>query len=248
MPVFFVPPRCLTPPTVSVTGALLRHLRDSLRLAQGEIILLSDGEQLRYRVEITAITKQALTGRIMESIARPPERAPSLTLGQAILKGERMDWVIQKTTELGVQTIIPIQSRRSIVQPKADRIEGQTARWQRIALEAAQQSEQWRVPTLVSPLPFSSCTTGFPGYPLALILTERRNRARSLANIVLPTSPEASIVVLVGPEGGWTEEEIAAAERAGYVPITLGARILRAETAATLAIGLLQYRLGELGQ
>jgi 16S rRNA (uracil1498-N3)-methyltransferase len=134
MPVFFLPPQGITPPTVSVTGELLTHLRDSLRIEVGETILVADGKDRRYRIEITASTKQSMTGRVIDVIPRPCRRAPSLILGQALLKGEKMDWVIQKTTELGVQTIIPIQSRQSIVQLKADRIEPQTARWHRIAL------------------------------------------------------------------------------------------------------------------
>lgn len=247
MPVFFLSPQCITPPTVSVTGDLLRHLRDSLRIGVGETILVADGEDRRYRTEITAITKQSMTGRVIDVIHRPSQRAPTLTLGQALLKGEKMDWVIQKASELGVQTIIPIQSRQSIVQLKADRIETQIARWQRIALEAAQQSEQWHIPTVTRPLSLSSCTTQTPADSLALILTERRGQISTLASIALPTSPGASIIVLVGPEGGWTREETATAEETGCIPITLGPKILRAETATMIAIGILQYRLGELG-
>lgn len=247
MPVFFLPPQCITPPMVSVTGELLTHLRDSLRIEVGETVLVADGKDRRYHTEITAITKQSMTGRVLDVIPRPSQRAPSLILGQALLKGEKMDWVIQKTTELGVQTIIPIQSRQSIVQLKADRIETQLARWRRIALEAAQQSEQWRVPTMASPLSLSSCTMQPPAHSLTLILTERRNQISTLASIELPASPEASILVLVGPEGGWTQKEVATAEGAGCIPITLGPKILRAETAAITAIGILQHRLGELG-
>jgi 16S rRNA (uracil1498-N3)-methyltransferase len=247
MAVFFVPPRCLTPPTVSITGSLLTHLRDSLRVAVGQTILLSDGENLRYRAEVTGITKQALTGRLIETIARPPQQTPSLVLGQALLKGERMDWVIQKTTELGVQSIIPVQSQRSVVRLQPDRVEAQTARWQRIALEAAQQSEQWQVPTIASPCSLSTAKGRFSEQALTLILVERRDGIDTLGSIALPCSPTASILVLVGPEGGWTEEEIAAAQEAGCLPITLGRNILRAETAATVAVGILQHRLGELG-
>lgn len=247
MPVFFLPPQCITPPTVSVTGDLLTHLRDSLRIEIGETILVAAGEDRRYRIEITGVTKQSMTGRVTGVIPRPSQRAPSLILGQALLKGEKMDWVIQKTTELGVQTIIPIQSRQSIVQVKADRIETQTARWRRIALEATQQSEQWRIPTIASPLSWSSCMTEKAAHSLALILTERRDQISSLASIELPSTPETSILVLVGPEGGWTQEEIAIAEGASFIPVTLGPKILRAETAAMIAMGILQSRLGELG-
>jgi 16S rRNA (uracil1498-N3)-methyltransferase len=247
MPVFFLPPPAVTPPTVTIMGELLAHLRDSLRIKVGETILVADGDDRRYRAEITAITKQSMTGRITGVIHRPSQRAPSLTLGQALLKGEKMDWVIQKTTELGVQTIIPVQSRQSIVQLKADRVEAQTARWKRIALEAAQQSEQWRAPTIASPRSLSSCMTQIPAPSLTLMLAERRDRISTLASIELPTSGQTSILVLVGPEGGWTREEVSTAEGAGCIPITLGPKMLRAETAAITAIGILQHRLGELG-
>ena len=246
MPVFFVSPSCFTPPSVSVTGALLTHLRDSLRLSVGDTILLSDGLRLRYRTEVTAISRQALVGRIIEVIERPPRRAPIIALGQALLKGDRMDWVIQKATELGVETIIPVQSQRSIVQLKSERVTTQIARWQRIALEAAQQSEQWVVPTVASPLALSSHDLLRSHHSAAMILTERRSGAASLSTISLPTSPEDSILVLVGPEGGWAEEEVLKTMKQGCIPVTLGSRILRAETAATVAIGLLQSRLGEL--
>ena len=247
MPVFFLPPHCISPPTVSITDELLTHLRDSLRIEVGETLLIGDGEGHRYRVEITAITKQSMTGRVIDAIPRPPQHAPALILGQALLKGEKMDWVIQKTTELGVRTISPIQSRQSIVQLKADRIEAQTARWQRIALEAAQQSEQWQVPTIASPLALSAYATEISSHALTLILTERQEHMLTLSRIELPTSPTTSILVLVGPEGGWTKEEVATAEGMGCSPITLGPKILRAETAAMIAIGILQHRLGELG-
>jgi 16S rRNA (uracil1498-N3)-methyltransferase len=247
MPVFFVPSECITPPTVSVTGELLTHLRDSLRIAIGDTIVVADGKDRRYRATVTATTRQSLRGQIIEVIPGPPRSAPALILGQALLKGEKMDWVIQKTTELGVQTIVPVQSRQSIVQVKADRIDTQLARWQRIALEAAQQSEQWRIPAIAPPLSLSACLAQSPTPALALILTERRSGIGSLTDVALPSSPQASILVIVGPEGGWTQEEVAMAETAGCVPITLGPRILRAETAAITAIGIVQHRLGELG-
>lgn len=247
MPVFFLPPDLITPPTVTITGELLTHVRDSLRVRIGDQLLIGDGQGRRYYTEVTAVTKQTVTGRIIKSLLEPPPKAPSLILGQALLKGEKMDWVIQKATELGVGTIIPLQSRHSIVQPRADRIEAQTARWQRIALEAAQQSEQWRVPTVTSPLRVQQYASEASPQSLRLILTERRETSANLTGIALPTSPQHTITVLVGPEGGWTREEMAEVEKVGFVPITLGPRILRAETAAITAIVILQHRLEELG-
>lgn len=247
MPVFFLPPDLITPPIVTITGELLTHVRDSLRMTVGERLLIADGQGRRYRTEVTAVTKQAVVARILETVTAPVAQAPSLTLAQALLKGEKMDWVIQKATELGVATIVPLRCRHSMVQPKPDRIESQTARWQRIALEAAQQSEQWLVPTVMPPQTMERFSTTVPTSALRLILMERRETAMNLSTIDLPASPQDSITLLIGPEGGWATEETAEAETRGLVPVTLGPAILRAETAAIVAVGILQHRLGRLG-
>jgi 16S rRNA (uracil1498-N3)-methyltransferase len=247
MPVFFLPPDLITPPIVTITGELLTHIRDSLRMTVGERLLIADGQGRRYCTEVTAVAKQAVVARILEAVPAPVALAPSLTLAQALLKGEKMDWVIQKATELGVASIVPLQCRHSMVQPKPDRIEGQTARWQRIALEAAQQSEQWLVPTVMPPQTMERFSNSVPASALRLILMERRETAMNLSAIALPASPQDSITLFIGPEGGWAREETAEAETRGLVPITLGPAILRAETAAVVAVGILQHRLGRLG-
>ncbi len=246
MPVFFLPPGHITPPSVSIKGDLLTHLRDSLRLEVGNTVLVSENEIHRYRVEITDISRQSMTGRVLEIITGPPPHAPSLILGQALLKGPKMDWIVQKATELGVRTIIPIQSQHCTVHLKADRIETQTARWRRIALEAAQQSEQWRIPAIATPCSFHAMTRQVSDFSLTLMLTERHAQVCSLADAPLLSSTTASILVLIGPEGGWAQKEIVTTEKAGGILITLGSKILRAETAALTTIGILQHRLGEL--
>lgn len=246
MPVFFILPQCITPPTLSITGDLLHHLRDSLRVTIGETLWLGDGQSTRYRAEITDVTKRAATGRILETIQGPPHRTPRLILGQSLLKGEKMDWVIQKATELGVSEIVPIESRHSVVQLKADRFDHQLARWQRIAVEAAQQSEQWRVPMISPPRHLAALLTAHATGTITLMLAERRE-GKSLQTVDLPQDVTGSVLVLIGPEGGWSQEEIQIAEQAKVVPITLGQQILRAETAAIVAISILQSRLGNLG-
>lgn len=245
MPVFFVSPDCISQQAISVTGDVLVHLRDSLRIKAGDIVLFGDGVSLRYRTEITAVTKQGLTGRIIETITQPAPISPSLILAQALLKGEKMDWVIQKATELGVSEILPIESRHSVVQLKADRVDHQLARWQRIALEAAQQSEQWRIPPIATPKSLAALLAGRATGTVTLMLAERRE-GKSLQKVELPQDVTDSVLVLIGPEGGWNKEEIQIAEQAKVVPITLGPQILRAETAAIAAISILQSRLGKL--
>jgi 16S rRNA (uracil1498-N3)-methyltransferase len=246
MPIFFVSPACVTPPTISLTGELLAHLKDSLRVAIGEILWFNDGQGSRYRTEITGISKQAITGQILDTIHQPLHLAPHLILGQSLLKGEKMDWVIQKATELGIYEIIPIESRHSVVQLKADRLDHQLTRWQRIALEAAQQSEQWRIPTITRPESFTTLLSRDQTTSTILMLAERRD-GKSLQTIALPHDTSSSLLVLIGPEGGWSKEEQEIAERRGIEPMTLGQQILRAETAAIVTISILQSRLGRLG-
>ncbi len=245
MPVLFVSPECIDQQTIMVTGDVLVHLRDSLRITVGETLWLNDGQGVKFRVVITEVSKRAVTARILEAIQEPPRRTPRLILGQSLLKGEKMDWVIQKATELGVSEIVPIESRHSVVQLKADRVDHQLARWQRIALEAAQQSEQWRIPTIARPNSLSALLTSRATGMLTLMLAERRD-GQCLQMVNLPQDATSSILVLIGPEGGWSQEEAQIAEQAGIQPITLGQHILRAETAAIAANSILQSRLGEL--
>ena len=246
MPVFFVDPSCVTPPRILITGDLLSHIKNSLRVALGESHWFSNGQGARYRAEITNISKQVVTGRILETIQEPPHVTPHLILGQSLLKGEKMDWVIQKATELGVHEIIPLESRHSVVHLKPDRVDHQLTRWQRIALEAAQQSEQWRVPTIAKPQSLTALLTGDDTNSTIFMLAERQDGTR-LQAVELPQGRSSSLLVLIGPEGGWKKEEIEIAERRGVHPMTLGQQILRAETAAVATISILQSRLGRLG-
>ena len=246
MPVFFLPPDAIVPPSITMPPSLQAHLRDSLRLELGEQILVCDGQGTRHLMELTRVTKQELAGRILSSSQEPPHTAPRLRLIQALLKGEKMDWVIQKATELGVSEIVPLQSRHTIVQLRPERLEAQLARWQRIALEAAQQSEQWHVPAITRPQSVAECLASGSASALSLILTERRD-GQSLNAMTLPAGGNESVALMIGPEGGWSKEEVAQAEQSGHTLITLGPHILRAETAAIVAVGILQSRTGVLG-
>lgn len=246
MPVLFVSPECIDRQTISVTGDVLVHLRDSLRITVGETLWLNNGQGAKFRVAITDMSKRAVTARILETLQEPPRQTPCLILGQSLLKGEKMDWVIQKATELGVSEIVPIESQHSVVQLKADRVDHQLARWQRIALEASQQSEQWRIPTIAMPDSLSALLSSRETSMFTLMLLERRD-GKSLQTVNLPQDATGSILVLIGPEGGWSQEEAQIAEQAGSRLITCGQQILRSETAAIAAISILQSRLGTLG-
>jgi 16S rRNA (uracil1498-N3)-methyltransferase len=244
MATFFVDPGAITPPTIRITGDLLHHLRDSLRLHPGDSLTLNDGCGTRYRVEVSQVTSQAIHNRIIDHLTEPKRKTSLIVLGQALIKGDKMDWVIQKATELGVATIVPIYSTHSVIKPNPGRREHQCSRWERIVRDAAQQSERWTLPTLAAPVDLSEICRRYASAPLKGMLAERSS-GPSLATVPLPQDRQHAIVLLVGPEGGWAQAELLLAEDHGFLPLTLGPRILRAETAALAALSVLQSRLDE---
>ncbi len=246
MPTFFIPAPSIIPPTIRITEPLLRHLRDSLRLQPGEPLTLTDYEGMRYRTEIVQVTPKAIEARILETESAPAKASPTVVLAQALLKGEKMDWVIQKSTELGIGRLVPLLARHSVMKLKQDRVDHQRARWERIALEAAQQSERWDVPVIEEPATLPELLTRYADCESKHILAER-STADPLNRIPLPTNADTRILLMIGPEGGWDETEINQAMEQGCRPLTMGLKILRAETAAIAAISIVQARLGELG-
>ncbi|MGH7219111.1 MAG: RsmE family RNA methyltransferase, partial [Nitrospiraceae bacterium] len=202
MPTFFVDPGAITPPTIRITGDLLHHLRSSLRVHPGDSLTLNDGCGIRFRVEVTRVTSQAIDSRIVDHHTEPARTTPPIVLGQALIKGDKMDWVIQKATELGVATIVPIHSTHSIIKPSPERLEHQRSRWERIARDAAEQSERWTIPTIADPVDLEEIFRQYASAPLKGMLAERSS-SPSVATMPLPPNRQYPIVLLVGPEGGW---------------------------------------------
>lgn len=246
MPVFFITADQIQNGTVTIAGDLLNHLRASLRVRAGERIWAGDEHRRRYLIEIAHIDRRIMRGNIVEQRTGSAPSIARVLIGQAILKGERMDWAIQKTTELGAAAIIPLVTEQTVVRPKQARINAQQERWQRIALEAAQQSERWDIPTVGAPCTAMKFFSTPDLAALKLILSERET-GQSLRSVSLPSSPEDAIALAIGPEGGWRDEELAQAYANNFLPVTLGTRILRGETAALAALSIVQSRLGELG-
>ena len=245
MSTFFVDPGAITPPTIRITGDLLHHLRDSLRLHPGDSLTLNDGCGTRYRVEVTHVTSQAIDSRIIDRQTEPTRKTSPIVLGQALIKGDKMDWVIQKATELGVATIVPIHSTHSVIKPNPERLEHQRSRWERIARDAAQQSERWTIPTIADPVDLAGICRQYASAPLKGMLVERSN-GPSLSCHTVAIGSSASDC-LVGRTGrGMGTGRAALAQEQGFLPLTLGPRILRAETAAIAALSILQSRLDEI--
>lgn len=245
MPAFFISSAEIHGTALTLTGELCHHLRASLRVKSGEVLRLTDEHRQRYEVRVSAVAPQALTAEILESRPGPIDTSPRVILAQVILKGDHMDWVVQKASELGVKAVLPLISRHGVVRPQPERVAAQVARWQRIATEAAQQSEQWQPPQVLEPLEVRRFFSGHQA-TTALLLAERQN-AVGLANVPLPALPTDTITVIVGPEGGWAEEELSQAMDGQCLAVSLGEHILRADTAAVTALSIVQSRLGRLG-
>jgi len=245
MSTFFVDPGAITPPSIHITGDLLHHLRDSLRLRPGDSLALNDGCGTRYRVEVTHVTSQVIVSRIIDRLTEPAPKTSPIVLGQSLIKGDKMDWVIQKATELGVAGVALIHSTHSVIKPNPERLEHQRSRWERIARDAAQQSERWTIPTIADPVDLAEICRQYASSPLKGMLVERSD-GPSLSAIPLPSDRQRPIVLLIGPEGGWAPEEQRLAQEQGFLPLALGPRILRAETAAIAALSILQSRLDEI--
>jgi 16S rRNA (uracil1498-N3)-methyltransferase len=245
MPAFFILSSDVHGSEITLTDDLCHHLRASLRVKPGEGLCLTDEKRRRYRAEVVEVTAQRMTVRLLDQREGPVETGPTVLLAQALLKGDHMDWVVQKASELGVRTIVPVIARHGVVRPQAGRIAAQVSRWQRIATEAAQQSEQWQPPLVLEPVE-SRRVFSQRAAACSLILAERRE-AQALSNVPLPALLTGSLALVIGPEGGWAEEELSVGLAQGCQAVTLGRQVLRADTAAVAALSIMQSRLGRLG-
>ena len=244
MPVFFIHSTQVEDERITIAGPLFSHLSKSLRTRPGNPLILNDERGRRYHTTIFQITKQVIHSKILYTQESPPSSTPSITLAQALLKGEKMGWVIQKATELGIHTFAPLITARVIPRVNPSHTASYQERWDRIALEAAQQSEQWNVPTIL-PLQMFQGFLQREYEGMTIILAERQEGV-SLPKIPLPSEIREGITLVIGPEGGWTEEERQTAQSRNFSFATLGHGILRAETASLASIAILQARLNYL--
>ena len=229
-------------------GDETRHLRNVLRLKIGDEVYLFDGTGSEFRCEIKTIRRDAAEVLVIDQ-AEParPESPLNLVLGIALLKGERFDLVVQKATELGVMKVVPVITARADVRLKDERDAGRKlVRWQRIALEATKQCGRARLMEIERPAAFGKLVEN-PGRDDDLhLMFAVRDGASWATAMSATTSLPSRVTALIGPEGGWENDEINQARSAGWRIVTLGGRTLRAETAAIVIAGLIQHRFGDL--
>src|SRR5262249_50245038 len=247
---FYAPPEAFSPHDKSVTlGAdETRHLRDVLRLQLGDEAYVFDGTGNENRCAITRIERASCRLSVIEQVApASPESPLNLTLAVALLKGEKFDLVVQKATELGVNSVIPVITERADVRIKSDDdAHRKLTRWQRIAHEATKQCGRARLMKIEAPTDSATLIDQPLTQDEGRFMFAERDGDR--LESVMGTLAEAPtrVTALIGSEGGFSDDEIERAGAAGWKVITLGGRIVRAETAAIVIAALVQHRLGDL--
>ena len=257
MPRIYLPAPVFLNNQISITDEKAHYLASVLRCGKGDCLIIFDGKGNCFRTTIVTADKREVVAEVAEKIPCNLESDLNITLVQGLLKGEKMDMVIQKTTELGVKEILPVISGRSQLRDTK-----KIARWRKIAEEASRQSGRSMVPVVHETVDFRSfiqmigrnrdAGTRGHGEAKGFIFYEENGLSLrdSINKISFSPSPpftESSIHLIIGPEGGFTEEEIGLAKEKGLIVASLGKRILRAETAAISAVALAQFLLGDMG-
>lgn len=240
---FFVPPEAIVGQEAHLGPDLAHRMERVLRLRVGDHVLLLNNSGREYEVELTALTATAAQGLVLASREGSGEPNVRLVLYQALIKGQRFDWVLEKGTELGVAAFVPIVSSRSQVRPSSPP-SARLERWRRVIVEAAEQSGRCRLPEVSLPLPFEEGCAAAAGLR---ILPWEGERSTSLGELLAAQQLTLPVVSLfIGPEGGFPLDEVRLARRLGVHTVSLGRRIFRAETAAIVAAALVLHGLGEL--
>lgn len=223
--------------TVHLPEATSHYLSRVLRLAVGAQIQLFDGSGHEYLSEITAISKKVVSVELTEQVAGLPDSSLVIHLGQGLSRGERMDWAIQKATELGVTEITPLFTERCEVRLNDERAEKRLAHWRQIAISACEQCGRSTIPVIHPPQAIAEWMQTVQA-DLKLVL-------HPVAQPLTAHQPPNSLAFLIGPEGGLTEAEVAQAAGAGFLPARLGPRVLRTETAPVVALSVAQQLWGD---
>ncbi len=242
---FYVPQLRTEKGTLKVEGEEVKHIRKVLRLKAGDEITVFDG--LGKEIEGTIVEEglSSVVIKIQNFYSLKGDSPLEVILAQSLLKGEKMDYLIQKATELGVKDIIPFLSSRSVPLLEKSRQLRRHHRWEKIAIEASKQCGRGVLPKIESLQDYSDMLQGASSNALRLIFWEREGIP--LKELLGRSEEKKEIFFVIGPEGGFTQGEIDAAKRSGFIPVTLGKRILRAETASLCFLSILQYELGDIG-
>ncbi|MFB0519903.1 MAG: 16S rRNA (uracil(1498)-N(3))-methyltransferase [Desulfatiglandales bacterium] len=231
---------------VSITGKEARHISRVLRMEKGDTLVIMDGKGNLFESTIENIHYKEVKVKINKGIPPLPSSPIEISLGQALIKSHPMDYLIQKTTELGISSIALFYSERTVIKLKPDHLTNKMDRWMEIMKSSCRQCGRATLPTLNPPLAFEEIIKNAPGKKTLRILLWENEDKTDLKKVLRSTRPLPHILTMVGPEGGFTGNEINLARQAGFKIVSLGKRILRTETAAVSLVSIIQYEWGDL--
>jgi 16S rRNA (uracil1498-N3)-methyltransferase len=240
MPKIFLLETELESGLLTIRDEKARYLSTILRCGRGDHLLIKDSRGNSYLSKITGVTKKEVTVEILEKQNFDPEPFFHISLLQGLLKGEKMDLVVQKSTELGVKEIIPVVTERSQIRETR-----KVSRWKKIAEEASRQSGRNMIPSICEPIEIRKLFTTSRVSGGGIIFWEQKGG--SFRETIKKFSGRTQIALFTGPEGGFSEKEIETASQHSFFTASLGKRILRAETAALAAVSIVQYEMGDIG-
>jgi 16S rRNA (uracil1498-N3)-methyltransferase len=244
---FFIDPSAATNSSVAIQQSEAHHIKNVLRLKPGDRIKLFDGTGFEYEAVIRKMSAEKVDVEILGRIRATLQSGVKIMVAQAFLKEKKMDDLVRKLCELGVAKWVPFFSQRSIARPDASRLAGRTRRWHRIATEALKQCRRVDLPDIAGPLSFEEVLDFSKTCDLNIVFWENESTPLDSSIESNGKHPIRKILLMLGPEGGFTQQEIEMAEHSGFVVAGLGPRILRAETATLAAVTLVQYLFGDMG-
>ncbi len=240
---FFIPPEWIDGSCVTLRGEVAHRISRVLRLSPGDEIMALDDSGCGYRVKLSSFEKDRIQGHVEAVEHGTGEPATKITLYQGLLKGSKFQWVLQKGTEVGISAFAPVVCARSVASSEDRWTMEKSRRWQKIIDEAAEQSGRSVLPRLADPVTFADACREATG---ASIIPWEEEPSRGIGTALGDSTP-SQINLFIGPEGGFERGEIMTAQGCGIIPVTLGKRILRAETAGLVSATAIFYHLGEMG-
>lgn len=243
---FFVGSEQIGEKQIVITGKDVNHIRHVLRMKPGDELSVSNGvDGKEYRCGILQLTEEKIICELRFIKEEEIELPARIYLFQGLPKSDKMEWIIQKAVELGVYEIIPVATKRAVVKLEGKKATAKTQRWQMISEAAAKQSKRGIVPVIKEPMNFAEAVQYGRERKLKLIPYELAEGFAETRRVISGLQPGEDVAIYIGPEGGFDEKEIIQAKEAGILPITLGKRILRTETAGLTVLSWLMYQLEE---
>ncbi|WHH60424.1 16S rRNA (uracil(1498)-N(3))-methyltransferase [Petroclostridium sp. X23] len=246
MPKFFVAPEQIEGDSITIQGEDVNHIIKVLRFKPNDSIVVCDGNGKDYTACIEEMGKKEVKAVIQKVISSQSEPSIDVTLFQGIPKSGKMEYIIQKNTELGINRIVPVMTQRTVVKIEDKKsLSNKMDRWQKVALEAAKQCNRGRIPKICAPISLEEAIIQMSEMDLSFMPYEKEENNR-LRNILSAARGAKTIGVLIGPEGGFDAEEVEKAAQAEVSTVSLGPRILRTETAGAAVLSILMYEMEDI--